>query len=261
MIRLTTGVASCVLLLPIAGCRRPSADLNLPGDAGGPGREPELSEPAATDKTCATPKPAPGSPDDHEAPIVLGARFVAADRVQLSFSEALAPVDAVNPRQFRLSRAYTMIDDDGGGYVYATGYYYDLAGPDSYSQPLVVIKLELYEQQPEILALTLSRPIPPEVCEQLGETQAQLEQMANQPEGRRGETGLFLHYTARGSDGVRDRVNNPLDEFGADWAINFGVRQETVYGTEPVTRLDLLPRLECPGPGLRSVGSAPPGPI
>jgi hypothetical protein len=254
----TTGIASCVLLLPSVGCRRPSADLALPEEGG---TSSDSSEPVAkVERECATPKPAPGSPDDHESPVILGARFVARDRVQLTFSEPLGPVDAVNPRQFRLSHAYATIDAGSGDRSYASGYYYDLAGADLYEPPLVVVKLELYEQQPEILALTLSRPVPSDLCDSLKDSQANIDQMATEPGApRRGQVGLFLHYTTRGSEGIRDAVNNPLTDVGADWALNFGTRNKAVYGTEPVMRLDLLPVLACPDESMGAIGG-PPGP-
>ncbi|MFO7562048.1 MAG: hypothetical protein R6X02_05350 [Enhygromyxa sp.] len=253
---LTTGVASCVMLLPAAGCR-PSADLASPEDrrgTSGPG-----STSAQGCKPCEAAKPPPGSPDDHEPPAILGARFVARDRLQLTFSEPLASPAGVNPRQFRLSRAYSSVygSDERG---YASGYYYDLGGQDTYEPPLVVVELEQYEERPEVLALILNRPVPIEVCEQLVQAKADLAVDASDPtKQRRGQVGLFLHYTTRGSAGIRDRVDNPLADIGADWALNFGARHKQLYGTEPVMRLDLLPEIPCPDGSLKAVGG-PPGP-
>jgi hypothetical protein len=252
----TTGLASVAMLLPTAGCRRPSADLALPGEEGAPT---DASQPGpAREQECKTPKPPPGSPDDHESPTIVEARFVARDRVQLIFSEPLAELTGVNPRQFRISHGYSIIDG-GGAQGYATGSYYDLAGTDPYLPPLVFVAIEGYADQPEVLALTLSAAVPIEVCEDLADALASLQDMAGGEGERRGETGLFLHYTERGSDGVRDRVQNPLRDIGADWALNFGTRHKMVYGTEPVTRFDLLIPLDCPDQSVR--GSGPPGPI
>lgn len=190
--------------------------------------------------------------------MILGARFIARDRVQLTFSEPLTSVEGVNPRQFRLSRAYSSIDS--GYRSYATGYYYDLAGTDVYEQPMVVVELELYAEQPEVLALTLNRPVPVELCDEMLQRKADLAVAASDPAStRRAQYGLFLHYTARGSEGVRDKVNNPLDDLGADWALNFGARHKTAYGGEPVNRLDLLPELACPDASMSAIGG-PPGP-
>lgn len=249
---LSTGVASCVILLPAVACR-PSADVAVnPEDS-----EPLAAKPASC-PPCATPKPPPGSPDDHEPPVILGARFIARDRVQLTFSEPLASVEGVNPRQFRLSRAYSATDS--GYRNYASGYYYDIAGTDVYEQPLVVIELELYDDQPEVLALSLNRPVPVEICDEIQQRRADLQVAATDPANtHQGQIGLFLHYTSRGSIGVRDKVNNPLADVGADWALNFGSRHKQVYGADPVTRLDLLPELACPDASMSATGG-PPGP-
>ena len=258
-----TGVASCVMLLPSVaslGCRRPSADLALPEHEGAGQRDDPACKPCA-----AAPRAAAGSADDHDAPVIVGARFVARDRVQLTFSEPIAPVELVNPRQFRLSHAYSMVDggadpSDPYDQGYATGYYYDVAGSDSYEQPLVVVKLERYADQPEVLALTLNKPITVDFCQQIIDSRTNLDQPVAAGSRHHGETGLFLHYTSRGSDGVRDRVNNPLADIGADWALNFGSRHKTVYGAEPVMRLDLLTPLACPDASMTAL-TGPPGPV
>lgn len=248
---LTTGVASCVMLLPAC---RPSADLAHPG------AEPTAGTPEAC-KPCGTPKPPPGSPDDHDPPVILGARFVARDRLQITFSEPLAAPAGVNPRQFRLSRAYSTIygvDEHG----YASGYYYDLGGQDTYEPPLVFVEIEQYQERPEVLVLNLNRPVPIELCEALLQTKVDLQaEKASDPSGsRHGQVGVYLHYTTRGSDGIRDRVNNPLADIGADWALNFGARHKQLYGSEPVMRLDLLPEIACPDETMKAIGG-PPGPI
>jgi hypothetical protein len=250
---LTTGVASCIVLLPAAACR-PSADVAVD-----PGAEPLAGKPESCPPCAAAPKPKPGSPDDQDPPTILGARFVARDRVQLTFSEPLTSVEGVNPRQFRLSRAYSAIDG-GGEQGYASGYYYDLSGSNAYDPPMVVIELELYDEQPEVLALLLNRPVPVELCDTLLQQKADVAIAASDPANqRRAQAGLFLHYTSRGSVGIRDKVNNSLDDVGADWALNFGSRHKQVYGAEPVMRLDLLPELACPDASMSTTGG-PPGP-
>jgi hypothetical protein len=251
---LTTGVTSCIVLLPAAACR-PSADLASVD----PGAEPIAGRTESCPPCASAPKPKPGSADDQEPPTVLGARFVARDRVQLTFSEPLASVEGVNPRQFRLSRSYSAVDG-GGEQGYASGYYYDLSGSNNYEPQLVVIELELYAEQPEVLALILNRPVPVELCDTLLQQKADIAVAASDPANqRRAQAGLFLHYTMRGSDGVRDKVHNPLGDIGADWALNFGSRHKQVYGAEPVMRLDLLPELGCPDATMSTTGG-PPGP-
>lgn len=252
-LRVWAGFASCVLLLP-AGCRRPSAELSVDPESGG---EPVANAPTP-DAECKTAdasgepaqaRPQPGQNGDLDPPVAIGGRFVTRDRVQLTFSEPLAPVAQVNPRQFRLSMAYSNIDYGAG---YASGYYYDLAGGDSYEPPVVVTSLETYEGRPEVLALQLSRPVPGELCVDMQDM------VSEQVEGARSRIGLFLHYTSRGSVGIRDMGDNPLGDMGGEWALHFGARHKTMYGTEPVMRLDLLVELACPEDSLGV--SAPPGP-
>lgn len=251
---LATGVASCVLLLP-SGCRRPPAELSVDPESG---VEPVADSPAS-DCDCeaakAAARPAPGSAGETDPPVVIGGRFVARDRVQLTFSEALAPPEQVNPRQFRLSMAYSSIDY---GAEYASGYYYDLGGGDNYYPPVVVIELEPYADRPEVLALQLSRPVPTELCQDIADMRDSGD--VADPEGpvSNERIGLFLHYTTRGSVGIRDLAGNPLGDMGGEWALHFGSRHKTSYGTDPVMRLDLLVELACPDETLGI--SAPPGP-
>lgn len=248
---LATGVASCVMLLPAAGCKKTSTEVSVDPGSG----EPVADAPAPAAE-CEAPtageQPVAAAGDDREAPRILAARFVARDRVQLTFSEALGPIDQVNPRQFRLSMAYSMVAYDygykygGPDVAYASGYYYDLAGPDAYEPPLVVLALDRYDDQPELLALRLSRPVPTDLCEEIQDTeQTMADEAAAGPAGD-GRVGLFLHYTSRGSVGVRDLAQNPLEDMGGEWALHFGARNKSVYGSEPAMRLDLLVELECP---------------
>lgn len=248
---IATGLASCVLLAP-AGCRRPSADVSVDPE---PDSEPTSKQPAAA-QCKAPPRPAPGSSGDLDPPVLVNGRFVARDRVQLTFTEPLGPVETVNPRQFRLSSAYSTVDYQGG---YASGYYYDLGGSDSYLPAIVVISLESDEGQPEVLSLQLNRPVPVDVCLGIRERQSSIasNQGVDGPSVR-ARTGVFLHYTSRGSDGVRDRAQNPLGDMGGEWALHFGARQRNSQGAEPVTRLDLLLELDCPDESMRESG--PPGP-
>lgn len=255
---LATGVASCVLLLP-AGCRKTPSDVVVDPSVGAEALVNASVGASECDRAPAVePKPRPGSSGDLDPPVVLGARFVTRDRVQLIFSEALAPTAQINPRQFRLSSAYSTVDYGAG---YASGYYYDLAGGDNYEPPMVVTSLEGYDDRPEVLALQLSRPIPLERCGDMQDRRGDLGDMGDMggagPESR-ARIGVFLHYTSRGSVGVRDLADNPMGDMGGEWALHFGARHKTLYGSEPIMRLDLLVELGCPD---ETMGvSGPPGP-
>jgi hypothetical protein len=248
---IATGLASCVLLAP-AGCKRPSADVSVDPEPDG---EPTSKKPDVPE--CkAPPRPAPGSSGDIDPPVLVNGQFVARDRVQLTFSEPLGPTEQINPRQFRLSSAYSTTDYQAG---YASGYYYDLGGSDSYQPAIVVFSLEAYEGRPEVLTLQLNLPVPIDTCLAIRDRQVSI--ASNQGiDGStlRARTGVFLHYTGRGSEGVRDRAHNPLGDMGGEWALHFGARQRNSQGTEPVTRLDLLLELGCPDESMQMSG--PPGP-
>jgi hypothetical protein len=245
------------MLLAPAGCRRPSADVSVdPNEATPDG----VASAPACDESKANrnrQQPPPGANGDYEPPTVIGGRFVARDRIQLSFSEPLGPVGDVNPRQFRLSTGYSRTDYQAG---YANGYYYDLNGNDTYLPPLVVIALESYDDRPEVLALQLNGPIPPDRCIQIRDTKQTMADEAASAEGPlpRTRIGLFLHYTSRGSVGIRDKNNNPMSDMGGEWALHFGTRNKNMTGTEPVMRLDLLLELDCPNENMANSG--PPGP-
>lgn len=239
---LALGAGGCVLLLE-AGCR-PQSTIEVP-------------EPRASERVCPTPTiptPAPGSADDREAPRITGVRFNGSDRVVLSFSEGLEDPKQVNPRQFRVSEAYSTIDYAGG---YASGTYYDIATRYGDEIPIVFAAIEQIE--PDELALILNRPIPPTICENIRVAQDDIAAAAASPDaaGFKSQHALFLHYTKRGSPGIRDLAGNTLDDFGAAWALHFGTRDLRLSGKPPVVRFDLLVELPCPTP-TEFIG--PPGP-
>lgn len=245
-----TRLASLTMLVS-AGCARPPATLSPTA-----GFEPARTE---TDASCPdTPTTPQASEGDGLAPQIVDARFVAGDRVMLTFSEALAPTKGVNPRQFRLSWAYSLVDLEEG---YAAVYYQELGGTDLDEVPVVVQALVEYADRPEVLGLRLNQGVPVDVCTELAELKADFDEaMAEADATERGEVGLFLHYTERGSVVVRDRSGVPLGDIGGAWALHHGARHHQAYGAEPVARLDLLVRLDCPvNDGL--MRDTPPGPM
>ena len=240
---IATGVASCALLSAGPGCRRPTADISVE-----PEPTPADAEPDAPRKPEAECQRVVR--DDFSPPQVIAARFVTATRVRLEFSESLGPVTSVNPRQFRLSWAYSAVSSDG----YAEAYYYDLLGEDPSTPPMVVRGLETYEDAADRLGLVLSHPLPMTVCEEIAEMKADFE--SAKVEDEQGRAGLFLHYTSRGGDGVRDTAGNAMEDIGGEWALSYGARARALAGTEPVVAFDRLVELPCPLDGF----SLPPGP-
>jgi hypothetical protein len=244
---LATSAGCCMLLLE-SGCKTPTTIVT-----------PEPDGRTADAEKCPEPevqivKPPPGSADDREPPRVVSAKFVSSDRVVLTFSVGLEPPKTVNPRQFRLSEAYSVIDYSG---AYASAYYYDLAARYGEEQPLVFAAID--QPEPEQLMLTLNRAIPVPLCENLEQMKADSAAAAASPDAGTSKVrrGLFLHYTKRGSVGIRDAVGNQLDDFGGEWALHFGTRDKRMSGQQPLVRFDLLIELECPTGG-SFIG--PPGP-
>lgn len=238
-------LAGGALLLLDTGCR-PDTTLVIPEDG--------ASEPSKTAKCPTLPVVPPGSANDREAPRITAARFNGSDRVILHFSEGLEKPEQVNPRQFRVSESYSTVDHAND---YASATYYDLATRYGEDLPLVFAAIE--QLAPDELALILNRPIPPVLCENIRMAQQDIDAQAAGPDAGMLETrhGLYLHYTKRGSVGVRDLAGNQLDDFGAAWALHFGTRDMRMSGRAPVVRLDLLIELVCPIPS-EFVG--PPGP-
>jgi hypothetical protein len=244
---LATSAGCALLVVEAAGCRPSTAIVTAEPD----GRtDPEKCPPA----TVVAPKPPPGSSDDRELPQVINAKFTSSERLVLTFSEGLEAPKQINPRQFRLSEGYSMIDYTGN---YASAYYYDLAARYGDEQPLVFSSID--QPEPDQLVLTLNRGIPIPICENLQMAQQDAAAAAASPDAgaSKSRRGLFLHYTKRGSVGIRDLAGNQLDDFGGEWALHFGTRDKRLAGQQPLVRFDLLIELDCPSGGT-FIG--PPGP-
>jgi hypothetical protein len=242
---LATSAGCCVVLLDTAGCQ-PSPTIVTPEPTG------KTEEPKCP--TVEIPKPKPGSSDDREAPRVVSAKFTGPDRIMLTFSEGVEAPSQVNPRQFRLSEAYSVVDYSG---AYASAYYYDLAARYGDEMPLVFAAID--HPEPEQLLLILNRRIPVPICENLQMAQQDAAAAAAAPDAGASKIrrGLFLHYTKRGSPGIRDLAGNQLDDFGGEWALHFGSRDKRMTGQQPLVRFDLLIELDCPVAG---EFKGPPGP-
>lgn len=244
---LATSAGCCVLVIEAAGCR-PSTTIVDPEPTG------KTTEPEKCPPPPAVAKPEPGSSDDREPPHIINAKFNGSDRVVLTFSEKLEAPKQVNPRQFRLSEGYSTVDYAGN---YASAYYYDLAARYGDELPLVFAAIE--QPEPDQLVLTLNRAMPIPICENIRLAQEDAAAAAASPDAGTAKTrhALFLHYTKRGSVGIRDLASNQLDDFGGEWALHFGTRDKRLSGQQPLVRFDLLIELDCPN-GTEFVG--PPGP-
>ena len=207
----------------VTGCADRAYDF---GDSGSFDPDP-TSDP---DPTGDPPPPPPGIPGP---PQLLDARFADNQTLQLTFTEAIAPTQAVDPQQFRLSAAFGADDpeyyffgtfyqevgqfngsqDDceeycyeycDGDYCYEQCWDYCYAPP---GPPVRVVAITQLPELPEVLLLTLDNGIGSRVCETLEQ----------QPPFFVAD--LFIHYTASGSAPVTDGQGERLASISEQWAL------------------------------------------
>ncbi len=185
------------------------------------------------------PEPLAREVDESEPPRIREGRFVDEDTVELVFTEALGPVDEVDPRKFRLSTAKGETDsylESGRRVCYQFTYYYDLsdgiddpagcvASLESCPQPTTVHALELYPGDSTRLHLEIHPPLADFVCRE------------SEYVGERG--GIFVHFAAAESPTIQDTSGQRLEDIAPHWVIS-GDRYATREGIFPVTE-DWLP--------------------
>lgn len=147
----------------------------------------------------------PGTGRDRLSPGIIRAELVAGNRLRIHFSEAIAPRDEVDPRDFRISFLRLYLNQ---GSLYSYAYYYD-PGTLYYGSPLVHSEVRISEDQ---LEFEFSPEISSEFCREI-----EYEYSSNyDAPGVQSEAGLFLHYAA-GRIPIQDAAGNPMRNFGADW--------------------------------------------
>ncbi len=211
-----------------------------------------------------------GDGTDRVAPEVTTAELVDRRRIRLRFSEPVIDAAAADPRQFRISYAYSLSYDE----VEAVAYYVDPlvaapppgpppgidpssgkavyeSDPARYDPVLEVVSLRAYADG-ESLGLELSAPIPLDLCLDVADAradlQAQHEELRARGEGATSEAavGVYLHYTGQGGVPITDRAGNPMADVGGHWALNRGARTAQLEGRPPVAHLDRLIPIPCP---------------
>lgn len=150
----------------------------------------------------AKPKPGVGG-DDPGPPQIVRVEQLSASQLRLHFSEAIAPLGAVEPNDFRISVLSVYINPRAG---YSYAYYYDF-GYRAYGQPLRFTGARAGELE---LDLYFEPAVPQHYCRQLEY------QNDYAPPGVQADTVLFLHYAA-GAIPILDQGGTPLQSFGADW--------------------------------------------
>lgn len=168
---------------------------------------------------------------------VLAAEFEGNTAIRLTFSHPVAPVDAVEPRDFRISWVYSSrFQGYYGGQYESTqykdpnvfGYYYTMA----FAVAALVLESDVE------LKLEFAYPLGPLACQYV----AYWDDHPPEPPSER-IVGLFLHHRA-GDIPVEDVQGNPLASFGATWVDyeSFGMYTST-FGMP-----ELDPRIEIPCP-------------
>ena len=250
--------------LTLGGCVDRAYDFGDSGsfDPGDPDDPNDPNDPSDPDPTAEppVPDPPPVPPGIPGPPALLDAQFSDNLTLQLTFTEPLAPAEAVDPRQFRLSTAIT--DDQGYGFegtVYqevgqlngygnceeycyeycdydycyeeCNDYCYNPPGP-----PVRVIAITQIPERPEMMWLTLDNGITPNLCERLEDGGN------NFPEELTAD--LYIHYLAAGAAPVTDSEGELLPPLAEHWVLIPDEEFTYVEGKLPF----MNPRLPIPCP-------------
>lgn len=140
----------------------------------------------------------------------------------LRFSEPMAPVDGVDPADFRVSMALTWRYLGYYGYVYEQSRYADpnlYLGYDYYYggygfKPLVTDLIANGKKDTDIV-LRFANPFEPDACAQFLELQEQYEEFDSQPNSD-ARLALFPHYSP-GAVKVKSADGEVLAAIGPEW--------------------------------------------
>lgn len=168
------------------------------------------------------PPPPPPPPADSTPPALIGIEFLDPQILRLSFTEAIAPTDTVNPKRFRLSvgRFYenpyygyvrTMYNEpeDFNQEIYCVEncYYYECYEQCYYGPTLELDVLDLLPDayDSSMVVVLLEQPVTKNLCQVVNNV------------GAGGLGGLLLHYADGGSSQITDLAGLPLAATGATW--------------------------------------------
>jgi len=170
-------------------------------------------------------------PGDGTPPELTGLSFLDAATLELTFSEAMAPADDVDPAKFRLSVSAS-VDYSYYGYDEVSTYYSQayLRGdevcdeycyPDYYTgeeycyeycdfERIPVDPVDVRSASSERIVVDLDPPIDATLCDRIDE-------LEDYPVVK--EAGLFLHYSNNGLPTLTDEAGTPLDAIGEAWVL------------------------------------------
>lgn len=232
--------------LALTGC--PGGGQDTDSGTGSSTGDSDSGGPTTTfDPTTAPPPP----PVDNVPPALLGVEFLDPQILRLTFTEAIAPVEQVNPKRFRLSVAAYRSKDY---YGYSRTFYldpaqfnhisscdddcydYDCYYPCYNGPPVPVDVLDVLPDavNPNQAVLLLAQPILPSLCD-----------VANSLAAGQGGGGLLLHYADGGAAQITDLVALPLAARGKSWILQAPAQQMYVDNQSFPEMNPLLP-IPCP---------------
>lgn len=243
--------------LSLSGCHHAApgdSDTDTDTDTTGTDSDDPTTTLSPTTVSPTTDTPPPPPPVDNIPPALVAIEPLDPQILRLTFTEAIAPVDTVNPKRFRMSVAryhpemyygYTRtsyfdgeqfnhvqycgeVCDEYGYYCYYQCYY----GP-----PLALEIADLLNDpnNPAQIEVLLKQPITTSLC-----------QVANAfQQGGAQPGGLLLHYADGGAAQITDLVGLPLPPSGKSWVIAKGDSYRYLDGQLFPEMNPLLP-IPCP---------------
>ncbi|HEY0136813.1 MAG TPA: hypothetical protein VGB85_22180 [Nannocystis sp.] len=180
------------------------------------------SDPTTSVEPTTGPPPPPPPPADITPPALVAVEFLDPQILRLSFTEAIASVDEVNPKRFRLSigrfyenayygysrTLYNDPDDFNHNLYCAEECYYGSCYEQCYYGPTLevdILDLLTDAYDPAKIVLLLEQPVTPSLC-----------QLVTNISGS-GTGGLLIHYADGGASQITDTAGLPLPGTGATW--------------------------------------------
>ncbi len=175
-----------------------------------------------------------------EPPVMIEGRFAQADVVELTFSEALAPVDAVDPEKFRLGMV-TLVTEKHRGQCeravsyceistqiteYGCGYGgYSYGNDDDATR---VTSLELDEDDETLLRLRIAPPVQQDTCLRLDYVDI--------------SAGIHVFFSAADEPTIEDKSGEKLEDIAPHWVV-FGNPTSSALDFEALEHWQPIP---CP---------------
>jgi hypothetical protein len=231
--------------LALTGCPGAGQDTDTDTDSSTSSGTDSDSDPTTTLAPTTEPPP---PPPDNVPPALVGIEFLDPQILRLTFTEAIAPVDQVNPKRFRLSVG-NYLNADYYGYS-RTLYFdpeqfnytqycdydcYDCYYPCYQGPPTAVDIADVLPDavNPAQAVLLLAQPILPSLCNTANSLTSQ------------GRGGLLLHYADGGAAQITDLAALPLAPRGKTWVVQANDQQMQVDSAQFPEMAPLLP-VPCP---------------